>query len=534
MHLYVTGFQTSDEVNYILDAMVDQPYGARYFFDYQLAILFKLFSVDSIARFLVFFPFYLVFWTFSFLILAYKTLNLVTQKRYASNFVIFSLPFAISYSVLSVGLLTEGPGLTVCMLGIYSWLRYVKVKSRWYYAALSSAAFVAAAYSREPYVVFPVTASLAWIALAIAKKVPLHHTIIFVGIALIIAAPSSTFSGSVGAIVALPALVGPTTQVSQSITQVSSSTTQVLPSPGLFSGWTLVLTNSVVLFLVGIVLGWGPFLFLISVVAFTLILKIKPRREIPRLRLFIILVSLGTFYGAVFTQFYQIHFYLTQGLSNLVRLTNTAIPAYLLLSPILYERLSEKRIKLLAVILITLTAGSAEAYATVVQTNLQLPYNVIDFSHQTATLEARNYLLRNASVDTPTVVFLLLAWHGGELYLRDIPGIAMYPSIQNPNYLTEARDSNYTEALFIRLHPTTFYVFSESTLSAWNASAPLSSNVQNIMSYQSVFLDKTYGTLFHADTSSYGSTPYSITSDQIVFSSPTGHLLKVHVRWSGT
>ena len=512
--------------------MVGQPYGARYFFDYQLAFLFKLFSIDSIARFLVFFPFYLVFWTFSFLILAYETLRMVTQNRRVGDFVIFSLPFAISYSVLSVGLLTEGPGLTACMLGIYAWLRYVKVQARWYYAALSSAAFVAAAFSREPYVIFPVMASLAWIVLAILKRVPLHHTIIFVGIALIIAAPNSTFSGSAGALIGLPAIVASTMQVST--TQISSSTTQVLPAPVVFGGWAQVLTNSVVLFLVGIVLGWGPILFLVSVVAFILIFKIKPRREIPRLQLFIILVSLGTFYGAVFTQFYQIHFYLTQGLSNLIRLTNTALPAYLLLSPVLYEKLSEKRIKLLAVILITLTAGSAGAYVTVLQTNFQLPYNVMDFSHQNATLEARNYLLRNSSAGTPTVVFLLLAWHGGELYLRDIPGIVIYPSIQDPNYIAEAQDSNYTEALFIRLHPTTFYVFSESTLSVWNASAPLSSNVQQIMSYQSVFLDKTYGTLFHADTSSYGRTLYTLKSDQIVFSSPTGHLLKVDVSWPRT
>src|SRR3989442_347647 len=343
------------------------------------------------------------------------------------------------------------------MLGIYAWLRYVKVQARWYYAALSSAAFVAAAFSREPYVIFPVMASLAWTVLAILKRVPLQHTIVFVGIALIIVAPNSTFSGSAGAFIGLPEIVASTTQVS---TTQASSTTQVSP---VFGGWAQVLTNSVVLFLVGIVLGWGPILFLVSVVAFILIFKIKPRREIPRLQLFIILVSLGTFYGAVFTQFYQIHFYLTQGLSNLVRLTNTALPAYLLLSPVLYEKLSERRIKLLAVILITLTAGSAGAYVTVLQTNFQLPYNVMDFSHQNATLEARNYLLRNSSANTPTVVFLLLAWHGGELYLRDIPGIVIYPSIQNPNYISEAQDSNYTEALFMRLHPTTFYVFSGRT-----------------------------------------------------------------------
>ncbi len=563
LNLYLTGFQTADEVNYILDDILGAPYGNRYFFGYQLLLLFRAFSVNSIGPFFVFFPFYLAFWTFSFLILAYKTLGLVTQNTYARDFTMLSLPFAISYSILSVGLLSEGPGLTMCMLGIYAWLRYAKSEPRWYYVVISSAAFVAASYCREPYEVFPAAGALAWIALGAVRKVPLRHAVVFVAIALLIAAPNSTFYGASGALEGVPTTVNTpppvitftsivvgavtmtTTTVINGVTSTITLTTtttntttyvsNIQPQEGFFSGWAQVVANSMVLFLVGVVLGWNPMLFLMAVVAFVYLLRIRPLRNLPWLQIFLMILSLGTFFGAAVFFYNQFNFYIAQGLSNLIRLSNTTIPAYLLLAPVLYERLGKRTIKVVAVILVIFTLGSAGFYVTAVQTNFQLPYNVLDFNHVNSTLEARNYLISNVGGNTTTPVFVSGGWEGGELYLLGIPGVVLYPQGNVPSVFdfSQLLNLSYTNGLFIRYHPTVFYVVSEISLSNWNPNATLATNVQRVMGYQTPFLYKTFGQLFHADASSYGPEPYSIDSVQVIFSSPTGYLLKVHASWNG-
>jgi len=140
-----------------------------------------------------------VFWTFSFIILAYKTVSMLAHNRFARDFAMFSLPFAVSYSVLSVGLLSEGPGLTMTMLGIYAWVRYFKVGKSWYLVALSAAAFLAAAYCREPYDIFPVVGAATWAGLAAVRRVPISYAVTFVLISLLVAAvPSSPYYGATG------------------------------------------------------------------------------------------------------------------------------------------------------------------------------------------------------------------------------------------------------------------------------------------------------------------------------------------------
>jgi hypothetical protein len=560
--LVITGFQTPDEYNYIVYAMAGFPYGNRYFFDYQLSFLFQLFSINSIPRFLIFFPFYLAAWSFSFLILAYKTVCLSTPNKSARNFAIFSLPFAISYSLLSLGLLSEGPGLTMCVLGIYAWLRYEKVERRWYYAAVSGAAFLAAAYSREPYVIFPLMGSVAWILLTAMRGVPLKHTAIFVvfllGIVLVPTSPLYSTTGAVGVaagpgppvttvtsvttastsyVTSTPVVNGTTTTVTSTlVTNTTITTTATAPQPGLLTRLALTVGETALLFFAGIIIGWGPLLFLTSLVSFVLVLRTRPWREIQWLVIFIMLLSMTTLFASAFEFHAAYYFFLTQGLSFLFRLSNMTIPAYLLLSPFVYERLGAYKIKILAVILVCLAVASAGFYVTAVQTNIRLPYNVLEFGHVYSTLEGRNILLKNASANSPTIVFIYPLWKGGELYIRDIPGIVIYPIFQNVigNY-SQLADTSYTNEVFARLHPSTFYVFSQQPLSLWNSNASLSSNVQVLMGYQPVYLLKTYAKLFTVNASglSLPQTNYTIQSVRVLFASPTGELLKVNVTWTG-
>lgn len=519
LNLYLTGFTTPDEVNYVYDIFAGMPYGSRYFFNYQLMGFFKLFSISTLPGFLALFPFYLAFWSFAFIILAYKTLELITSNRAARNFTIFSIPFIVSYSIMSVGVFTEGPGLAMCMLGIYAWLRYAKGERKWYLTAISGASFVAAGYSREPYVIFPLVGALAWIALAATGRAKASHVIIFVLIASLMLYPSnnSPLTSSVGA--------------------YEGITTTVATAPSASYGSAEVLGNSAFLFFLGAFLGWNPILFGVSVIAFILVVRQVLRRQLSPILLIIILLSLGTFYGSAIFFYNQVHFLLTQGLSLLIRLSNTAVPAYVLLAPSVYQRLSERKIKILAVVLVILTAGAGGFYVSAVQTGLGLPFYILDFGHQNSPLLARNYFLQNP-VNESTLVVLSWDWDGAQLYLNDIPGIKMYPTLNNVSEtikqnFTATMIANYTDSVFLSTRPAVFYVLSEISLSNWNPADGLSSNVQHIMDYQSLFLIKTFGVLYHIDTSHYQQTPYIIDSVQVIFSSPTP-FLKVNVSWSST
>src|SRR5439155_10196225 len=136
LNLFSTAFLTSDEANYVIRSFYGAPYGFRYFFDYQLIILFRLFSVESYPQFFVFLPFYLAFWSFLFIFFAYKTVGLLTANRQARNLVVLSLPFMVSYSLLSVGVLSEPPALATCMMGVYFWVKYFKTGRKWQFVAL--------------------------------------------------------------------------------------------------------------------------------------------------------------------------------------------------------------------------------------------------------------------------------------------------------------------------------------------------------------------------------------------------------------
>src|SRR5216683_754259 len=54
LNMLSTAFMTSDESNYVIRSFYGAPYGFRYFFDYQIISLFRLFSIESYMQFFFF------------------------------------------------------------------------------------------------------------------------------------------------------------------------------------------------------------------------------------------------------------------------------------------------------------------------------------------------------------------------------------------------------------------------------------------------------------------------------------------------
>jgi hypothetical protein len=554
LNLLSTAFMTSDEANYVIRSFYGAPYGFRYFFDYQLIALFRLFSIESYPQFFVFLPFYLAFWSFLFIFFAYKTVGLLTANRQARNLVVLSLPFMVSYSLLSVGVLSEPPALATCMIGIYFWVRYLKTGRKWQFVALSSLAFVAAAYSREPYLIFPVAVSFFWLLWGFLRRVNPKHPIIFVGFALLMALPGSPLFGSAGTVSAPPSLNQPiatitttsavtsmithtytytvtvsgTVQVRTNTTTITAVTNMTVTSssgqaPNRFYTLASLLANSIQLFLLGMLLGWGPIPFAIGFAAllFTIRQLFKDRSSFPFF--FLALLSLGTFYFIVLLVYNTSEFLTGQGISYLIRLTNPTIPAFVLLAPFVVEKLSERRLKILAILLVVVTAGTAGFYITSVQSNFALPYNVLDFSHPSAQLVARNYLVQNTGNTSSTVVVLSWDWPAAQLYLKGISNLVLFPTF---------RDSDFSENRFEALRPDVFYILSEAPLH-WDNTSSITSNVHALTAYDPpVYMSVAYATVFKIGYVNPATTPFIIDSAYVVFSSPTGHMLKVHVSWN--
>lgn len=527
-NLYVTGFLTSDEANYAIRAIDGVLFPNRYFFDAVTIGVFRVFGVDSASTFFAIFPFFIAFWSLAFLFVTYKVLRLLTDDRGARNFVMFSIPFIITYSLLSVGFLTETEGLTLCMVGIYCWIRYFKVKRNHILPLASGAALVASAYTREPYMIFPILGVFAWILLAGARRAELIDALLFAIPSVLLLVPNySPF---------LPLVAGPlhillapaasqTTTVHVTTSGVggigggaSSTTTQSSAPSGFSAALLTTISNTAYLFVLGLILGWNPVLFAIGVAGFTITSYLFAKRRYSFSTFALVILGLGAFLILDLLFVTQIGFFTGQGLSTLLRYSNPSVPAYLVLASVVYERLNRNRRVVVAAILIVLVVASFGTYTRLSQTNLYLPYNVMDFSHPYGPMVARNYLVSNMH-GSNTTVFVSFDWKAGQLYLADIPGLNVYPKFVNPQQLTDTQ--------FESLHPTSYYILSAGPVTPGNTNLTISS--LGLPNPPPAFITEAYQAVLNQTV-----TPadgFVITSAHLILNSPTGSMIQVTGKW---
>lgn len=530
----------------MLRSIVGLPYGDRYFFDYVLIGLFKLLGINSLNGIFVLFPLYIAFWSLCFLFLAYKTIGLVTGNRTAQGFAIVTVPFMVTYSLLSVGFLTETPALVMCTLGLYALLRYRFVRNDWYLPVISSVAFVAAAFTREPYLLFPLVALFFWAFLTLRRQLkPVILLIILIptgllfvqpfsplspflqgGAPLVLPPPSSVNSTTILSTITVTSLTTSTIQSSSTSsrnstsvsTTSSSSAAPPPPSPPSGVGLGSTIGHTISLFTLGMFLGWNPVLFLIGLVAL-LVFVLELRRD--RGKAPVLLMALAAFGCSLVVALQysaSYHFYTTQGISTLIRYSSPSILAYILLAPAFYEKLQKNRLKIVGILLVGFTLVSIGAFSSLAQTNLGLTYSAFSFGHEFGPLEARQYLNSNASALHPSLAYISWDWKAGQLYLLNIPGLTVYPTFS---------DLNVNQTQFINYHPESFFIL---------AAAPLASDVNDSFATLGLtappsFLQQTFD-VFYNQTSSIQQTTYHITTIKTIFNSPTGYLLKVYVSWS--
>lgn len=504
IHLSVTGFMSSDEATYVLYSMAGRTFSHRFLFDYSLLFMFGVLGIDSVSKFVLLLPFYASFWGVSFILACYRITGLLTDNLATRNLTILSLLFIWSYALLSVGFLSETPALTLCAVGVYFWLSYAKGRGR-QFLMIALLAFVAAAYMREPFLIFPIASALA-LPLELFRR-RLRYLLYLILIPLVAAASLSYEP--------FPSLVpGWWNSLFTGLGSAGSTNDLIASIAGVANLAAAVATE----FMLGLFLGWNPVLFFVGAAGLLIVLRMTIRRKISVSILFVATLSLLAFLGVIVLLSGFTDFFLGEGASTLIRFSSPTVIAYLLFSPFFFERLSGRQRKIFTVVLVGFTVASFGVYSQVTQSNLRLPYNALSFDQKYGPLLAREYFTSNMHQKDSTTVFIAWDWKVGQVYLYGLPGVHFYPSIFQP-YISED--------VFLQLRPTEFYVLS---------AGPLQTTVNgSIFTLGLVappnFISEIYSKV-HNQTYVSVDNPYAITSVKLLFNVPTGHLLKVNVQWS--
>ena len=329
-HIANTGFILADESRYILDAISGQIYDNvnRPIPGFLNVLLFKLFRIDNIGDFLIFFSIYQMCLSLVVIISAYKITELLGIKERAKNMTVISLLFMPTYALMSMTFLTEQLSLVFSITGIYFAFKYVKeqnIKSAISLAIL----FVCASLVREPYVIFPLFALVIILIMFKPKK---SHFINF----LIVSAITIPF-------IDLPfiALSQIMTILPLEIFEANLLSNQITPSLTSIAK----ISNTVQIFITVLVIGWNPIIFLLVIFAFfkTASDTVKNITRENIALIYIISLPLLSTLGVAFFASQVPEFYLsTQGYSTLIRYSHVSIPSAIILLGLSYDKLSDR------------------------------------------------------------------------------------------------------------------------------------------------------------------------------------------------
>lgn len=436
-NLWATGYLVTDEYRYIADAMQGQIYGGRFFFGGLNVLLFHLLGLQGSlsVSFVVFLALYLFLWNSITVYAFYKVMRLLKFDNRTMVLSFFSSMFVISFILLSLGFLTEPVGLAMTMLGIYFFVRYAlhEGRSRYLliYPLIASLAFSAARYTREPYSIFLIGGIVG--AVMIGRN---HHkrivgfseknktvlvtlsvlcfvipSIFFLQYPNSLTAEVGTLFLGFGQMVSQPVVTNVTTTtvtslstylttvirtsmeiVTQTIVSGTHTVMQVTTlthTSSLTSTASTVVENAVVstnpilnsrlantayIFVGGLILGWGPIMFVVGLWGSVLVISRANRtRNIGYLVVLLAVVLAAGSYLFVSYIFAVDPTYLTlQHYSTIIRFSDTSLPCFFLAAPFAFSFIARKRLYVVIylVLLLVFSAFAISAYPVYITSNL--------------------------------------------------------------------------------------------------------------------------------------------------------------------
>jgi hypothetical protein len=512
IHIWTTGFFVTDEYLYIDNAFKSNIYSGRWFFGYLNIIFFRIFGIDNISKFVLFLPFYLFLWSAMALLSFYGILKAIKFNAKTIALSLFSSLFLVSFILLSAGFLTEPVGLGFSMLGIYFLVLYAKgTRISFIFPLLASLAFAAAGGAREPYYIFLLVGGIPVLGIALTRQRHCKHAtilkkgftlfipaLLFIGsAALFLEYPTPAFSGQIVPLIAdvvnliqTPAIyINQTTSVTSTATSTFVSTATQTTSVTSTATFTSVSTvtettavtesksitftntqdnmpvarpsileirpiNLLVIFVGGLILGWGPILFAIfSIGIMILLLKIKRERtQMYWLVLQLSVIALGSYLVVSYIFSSDASYFSFANYSTILRFSDTAMPAYFLLSPFAFSFFSGKKKYLYSIIAILLVFAILlipvyQVYASS-RVSLDLVSNPLTLDYRTPGVLIRDYALAHTNEEPFYILgFPSIGWYW-------TPGSTQTNSVHLFPYLPQDE--------FIKHKWSNFYVWSDS------------------------------------------------------------------------
>ncbi|MDA4122237.1 MAG: hypothetical protein OK456_03540 [Thaumarchaeota archaeon] len=555
---WTTGFFVPDEYGYYYDGLHGSIYAGRWFFGDLNGLVFKLLGITNVDAYSYFLAFYIFFWASATFIFVFLLLREIEQDVTTRAVTILSSFVLVSFVLLSLGFLTEPMGLALAMGGVYFIVKFFKGGSDaefLLYPLLAVLFFGAAGATREPYDAFLIGGVLLAAIGALShfrkSKAPQakyggrrRHLLAICSILLFLV-PAAIFYyedsatsaqvSSLGPQIIQTVLTNPANQGTSSTetvtstststyisvtlnhtttvtttTVVSSVTTVEQPQP---SYATHLITNTLVIFAGGILLGWGPLAFGIGLAGLLLVLRRAVfGRDLSYLFLLLItLIALGSYLIVSYIFGYDQSYFSFTNYSTIIRFSDTALPAFFLTAPIALGVIAKRKkgLVIYAAVIIIFLIAAVPVYQNYAASNIRyVGANPFAFGYHTDAVLIRNYVEQNLSGQKLTIIGVPYGW----IFtpgVQDLSQLSVYDYTRDP-VLPHLDSGNFTS---MRL--TTFYVliYDASTIAR---DAP----------WLAPFINSTL------QSGSISGSAYTVTGRSVVYDTSAFELLKVSLVWT--
>jgi hypothetical protein len=536
----VTGFFVSDEFGYYYNAANGTIYGDRWFFGWLNVFLFDIFGIRTPDNFAFFLPFYLFLWGGTTIYVFYRLLKLQGFSELAVALSLVCSFVLVSFVLLSLGFLTETVGLCLAIFGTYGLVRFLKSDKE--YGRFAWLVFAAlflgfAGGTREPYVALEIGAIAVVVIGAFRHPIRIAASrygtmglavlsilcfLIPTGLMLYAnTATTSTvgplatgilesmFSNPTNGIVPPPT----TTVIIQNSTTTTRVGTSTVSVP--FYGGTILL-NTLVIFVGGILLGWGPIAFPIALIGLVILTRASLRRDpMPVALLVLVMSALASYLVVSFLFAPDPTYFRFTNYSTIIRFSGTALPAFFLTAPFFLAVVARRNRRVLALLGIILASLLILVPVYQVFAISNLGYTTVSpfgLDYRSPAIQVRDYV-NSHPADAPFhIIGVPYGWYF-------TPGIDQLKSVDvySPTAIhTLSPSLNYTA--FLAKHWTQFYVLSSSNFIYEK------SNSQYILQ----FIPGA------GQPPANQTTPFTIVNSTRVISNPDFLFTKVDLSWTNT
>jgi len=554
---WTTGFFVPDEYGYYYNGLHGLTYAGRWFFGDLNGLVFRFFGISNVDAYSYFLPLYIFFWTSVTFVFVYKLLCELESDVTTRTVTILSSFILISFVILSLGFLTEPMGLALAMGGIYCIVKFYRSDggpSKLLYPLIAASLFGFAGATREPYDAFLVGGVVmvligTWrhlrkVGAPTLERAGGRRFVLAICAILLFAGPAAAFYlgnsatssqlSSLGPQIAQSVISNPSNAVitttststetvttTQTVTELnttvttSSVVTSIVTlrhtSPSPFYGKSLLL-NTLVIFVGGILLGWGPVAFLIGAIGLAALFRraLIGRESRSGLILLAVLVALGSYFVVSYIFASDPNYFSFQNYSTIIRFSDTALPAFFLTAPIALGIIAKKkgRLRWYGAAIVGFLVVAVPVYQSLAASNVAyVGANPFALGYRTEAVLIRDYINQNLSGQDVTILGVPYGW-------VFTPGIQDLHQTQVYAFSAGPGIANITADGFASLRPPTFYVFE-------NGPASIASGAP----WLTPLLNSSVG------QGSINGVPYTVVDRAPVINNPSFQLIKINLVW---